>query len=368
MADDDKKNDDKPPAKRVKKTLVGVGAPSAEEIAEAQAAAGKDALDETVEKAREAAEHAKAAAEEAKTAERIAEDAAEEAEEDEKLASAAETEAAAEKAGNDAESAHKDALDAKEAAKEAEHDARVAAKAAAKGDVAAAKEAEEAAERQAERAARDAADAKAAATAAVATAKEADEARISGELTPKQPEKRPALYLAEYESPDALAHAAEKVRDAGYEKWDCHTPYPVHGLDEAMGLPPTKIGYISFAHAIIGIVSAVLMIQYMNNWDYPINVGGKPVGLGAFPSMVPIMFELGVLLTGFGTLFGMLHLAKLPRHHHPIFESDRFDAATDDKFFISVEVADPKFDLEKTRALLESTDPSYLELVEEEVE
>lgn len=178
-------------------------------------------------------------------------------------------------------------------------------------------------------------------------------------------ETRPALYLAEYESPDDLAHAAEAIRDAGYENWDCHTPYPVHGLDQAMGLPTTKIGFISFACGMVGLASAVLMIQFMNNWDYPIIIGGKPPG--AFPSMVPIMFELTVLLTGFGTLFGLLHLCRLPRHHHPIFESDRFESSTDDRFFISIEVEDPKFDLKKTRALLENTHPSHLELVEEEI-
>ena len=126
-----------------------------------------------------------------------------------------------------------------------------------------------------------------------------------------------------------------------------------------------EIGYISFICGMVGLVSAVLMIQYMNNWDYPIIIGGKPPG--AFPSMVPIMFELTVLLTGFGTLFGLFHLCRLPRHHHPIFESDRFESSTDDRFFISIEVEDPKFDLEKTRALLENTHPSHLELVEEEI-
>ncbi|MAR57357.1 MAG: hypothetical protein CMM93_09255 [Rickettsiales bacterium] len=181
----------------------------------------------------------------------------------------------------------------------------------------------------------------------------------------EEPTSRPALFLAEYETPDDLVHAAEQVRDAGYEKWDCHTPYPVHGLDQAMGLSETKIGFISFVCGMVGLVSAVLMIQYMNNWDYPIIIGGKPPG--SFPSMVPIMFELTVLLTGFGTLFGLLHLARLPMHHHPIFESDRFEAATDDRFFISIETQDPKFDLKKTRALLEKTHPSHLELVEEEI-
>ena len=184
---------------------------------------------------------------------------------------------------------------------------------------------------------------------------------------------KPALYLAEYDTPNALAGAAMKVRDAGYKNWDCHTPYPMHGLDEAMGLKPTRIGIISFIFGISGVGLAVLLIQYTNawqfnfldiGWGYPIVVGGKPPG--AFPSMVPIMFELGILLTGFATLFGLLHLIKLPRHNHPIFESDRFEAATDDKFFISIEADDQKFDLDRTKTLLESTSPTYLELVEEE--
>ena len=185
---------------------------------------------------------------------------------------------------------------------------------------------------------------------------------------------KPALYLAEYDTPNALAGAAMKVRDAGYENWDCHTPYPMHGLDEAMGLKPTRIGVVSFIFGMSGVGLAVLLMQYTNawqldflnlGWGYPIVVGGKPPG--AFPSMVPIMFELGVLLTGFATLFGLLHIIKLPRHNHPIFESDRFEAATDDKFFISIEAADKRFDVEHTRALLESTSPTHLELVEEDV-
>ena len=186
--------------------------------------------------------------------------------------------------------------------------------------------------------------------------------------------RRPALFLAEYETPDAIAKAAMRVRDAGYKKWDCHTPYALHGLDEAMGLKPTKIGYISFTFGMLGVLTATLMIQYMNNWDidflglgpgYDLVVGGKPPG--AFPSMVPIMFELGILLTGFATLFGLFGIIKLPRHNHPVFASDRFEAASDDKFFISIEAQDEKFDLDRTKALLEATEPSHLELVEQEV-
>ena len=187
--------------------------------------------------------------------------------------------------------------------------------------------------------------------------------------------KKPALYLAEYETPNAIALAAMKVRDAGYQNWDCHTPYALHGMDEAMGLKPTRIGIISFIFGMFGVGLAVFMMQYTNAFDfnllnvgagYPLVIGGKPPG--AFPSMVPIMFELGILLCGFATLFGMLRLIKLPMHNHPIFESDRFEAASDDKFFISIEAGDQKFDLERTKALLEATNPTHLELIEEEVQ
>jgi hypothetical protein len=125
---------------------------------------------------------------------------------------------------------------------------------------------------------------------------------------------------------------------------------------------------------MIGVATAVVLMQYTNAFSfdflnigagYPLIVGGKPPG--AFPSMVPIMFELGILLCGFATLFGLLGIIKLPRHNHPIFESDRFEGATDDKFFISIEADDSKFDLERTKALLESTNPTHLELIEEEV-
>ena len=186
--------------------------------------------------------------------------------------------------------------------------------------------------------------------------------------------KTPALYLAEYDTPNAIAQAAMKVRDAGYQNWDCHTPYAMHGMDEAMGLKPTRIGIISFVFGMLGVATAVFMMQYTNafsfNWlnvgsGYPLVIGGKPPG--AFPSMVPIMFELGILLCGLATLFGLLGLIKLPMYNHPIFESDRFEAASDDKYFISIEAGDQKFDLEGTKALLEATNPTYLELIEEAV-
>ncbi|MEZ4256708.1 MAG: DUF3341 domain-containing protein [Polyangiales bacterium] len=176
--------------------------------------------------------------------------------------------------------------------------------------------------------------------------------------------EKPALYLAEFATTKDVIHAAEKVRDAGYKKWDVHTPFPVHGMDKAMGLSDSKLGWIVLAMGLTGLIGGFTMMAWMNGVDYPLTVGGKP-GFTP-PSMIPIMFECTVLLSGFGAVFGMFGLNQLPRHHHPVFYSDRFAKATDDRFFISIEAADPKFDLGETKALLESLHPASLELVHDQ--
>jgi hypothetical protein len=177
--------------------------------------------------------------------------------------------------------------------------------------------------------------------------------------------KRPLLYLAQFDSADDIIGAAEKVRDAGYERWDVHTPYPVHGMDRAMGMGDSHLGWIVLASGLTGVSLAVLMMQWMNGYDYPLIIGGKPPD--AFASMVPIMFELTVLLSSFGAVLGMLGLNELPKHHHPIFNSEQFDACSNDKFFVSIEAEDKQFDVGKTKTFLESLSPTHLELVEEEV-
>lgn len=177
-------------------------------------------------------------------------------------------------------------------------------------------------------------------------------------------EKRPLLYLAEFTTPGKAMRAAEKVRDAGYRRWDVHTPFPVHGMDRAMGMSDSKLGWIVLVCGLTGCTAAYLLMWFTNGIDYPLVIGGKPPD--AFPSMVPVMFELTILLSAFGAVFGMFGLNQLPRHHHPVFYSERFHAATDDRFFISIEAADEKFDLEETRELLESLTPSHLELIQEE--
>jgi len=174
---------------------------------------------------------------------------------------------------------------------------------------------------------------------------------------------RPAVILAEFDDPNEVLHAAEKVRDAGYKKWDVHTPYPLHGMDAAMGLGDSRLGWIVFIMALTGLSTAVGLMVWANGIEYPIIIGGKPPI--SLPSMVPIAFELTILFSALGTFFGMLGLNQLPRHNHPVFESERFRAFSTDKYFISVEAADPKFDVSGTRRFLEGLHPTHVELVEE---
>jgi ActD protein len=179
--------------------------------------------------------------------------------------------------------------------------------------------------------------------------------------------RAPSVVLAEFDSAHDVLHAAEKVRDAGYARWDAHTPFPVHGMDRAMGLKDSKVGWIVIVFALTGLSGAFVMMQWMNGIDYPLVVGDKPGGApGGLPSMVPILFELTILLSAFGAVLGMFHLNRLPRHNHPVFESERFRQASDDRFFISIEADDPKFDLDKTRSLLEGAHAKHVEVIEED--
>ena len=169
--------------------------------------------------------------------------------------------------------------------------------------------------------------------------------------------------MAEYTTPADAMHAAEKVRDAGFRKWDVFTPFPVHGMDKAMGLKNSKVGWFSFIGGCTGYTTGMLMIWWMNAVDYKIVIGGKPMfsPFGAFPPS----YELTILLGAFGAIGGMMFLNKLPRLHHPLLKNKRFALATHDRYFVVIETADPKFNEVETRKLLEAAGSKRIELVEE---
>lgn len=168
--------------------------------------------------------------------------------------------------------------------------------------------------------------------------------------------------LAEFESAASVYHACEQVRDAGFRDWDAHTPFPVHGLDKAMGLKATPLPWIVLVIGLTGTATAITLQWWVHSIEYPLVISGKP--FFALPAYVPIIFELSVLFSAFAAVFGMLALNRLPMFHHPIFRSRRFERASDDRFFISIEATDPKFDVERTRQLLEEAGATHVELVE----
>jgi hypothetical protein len=174
---------------------------------------------------------------------------------------------------------------------------------------------------------------------------------------------KPYGLLAEFDSAAALLHAAAKVRDAGYRQWDVFTPFPVHGMNRAMGLKGSKVGWFAFLGGVTGYTSGMLMIWYMNAFDYAVPVGGKPM-FSPFYSFPP-SYELTILLGSFGAVLGMLFLNRLPRLYHPLFKSERFNRATHDGFFIVIEHSDRHYSDTETRKLLESSGSSHIEVVED---
>ena len=183
--------------------------------------------------------------------------------------------------------------------------------------------------------------------------------------------------MAEYDSAAAILHAAEKVRDAGFRWWDCHTPFPVHGLDKAMGIKPTILPVLVFFGGLTGTLLGAFLQWFTNGtalqiWSgipglnvqgYDFLISGKP--LSSFPTWIPVIFELTVLLSALGAVGWMLLLNGLPRLYHPVFKSARFARATDDRFFLVIESRDPKFVRSKAESFLGALEPLSIEALED---
>ncbi len=172
--------------------------------------------------------------------------------------------------------------------------------------------------------------------------------------------------LAQFANPGELMKAAKKLRDSAYIKFDCHSPFPIHGMDKAMGLPRSGLGWLIGLSALIGTSGALALQWWTSTIDYPLVISGKP--LFSFQAYVPVTFAVGILLSAFVALIGMLALNGLPRWNHPVFNSNRFEKVTDDAFFISIEAEDPRFDKEKTIEFLESIGGTDCELLQENEE
>lgn len=157
--------------------------------------------------------------------------------------------------------------------------------------------------------------------------------------------------LAEFDSATDLVDAATRVRDEGYTKTDAFSPFPLHEIDEALGIKRSILPYLCFGAGITGLLLGIGLQYFVHVIDYPIIVGGRPHF--SLPSFIPPSYELTILSAAATAVFGMLLLNGLPRPYHPVFNVPRFALATREKFFLLIEAADANFEYEKTRSFME---------------
>lgn len=175
----------------------------------------------------------------------------------------------------------------------------------------------------------------------------------------KSTETSRKYLIAGFDSPGALLHAAEKLRDSDYKDFDCHSPFPIHGMDAAMGLKRSPLGFIVFAVAFTGVCGMIALIWWVSTTAYPHVISGKP--LFSYPAFVPPIFAIGVLSGGTTALLGMLLLNRLPKPYHPLFESQSITKVTDDGFYVSLLV--PETDTENARSFLDSIGGHQIEVI-----
>jgi hypothetical protein len=177
--------------------------------------------------------------------------------------------------------------------------------------------------------------------------------------------KPPFAVVAEFSSATTLYAAAEKVRDAGFKFWDVHSPFPIHGMNKAMGLKKSPLGYIIFCGGSLGFLTAALLEFIPSSYLFPLIVHGKPVDFFTVPAFFVMMFELTVLFSAFTAFFGVFILNRLPRMHHPLFDYSPFSRVTNDAFFLVIESTDPKFSETGTIGFLEGIGGKDVSLIYE---
>ena len=168
---------------------------------------------------------------------------------------------------------------------------------------------------------------------------------------------REGIYglLAEFDTPGALAHAAERAHSEGYRKMDAYTPYPIEEISEAIGFRKNYVALVCLIGGLLGGLGGYSLEYWVSVIAYPINVGGKP--FHSWPAFIPVTFECTVLGAALSAMIGMLVMNGLPMPYHPVFNSPNFALASKEKFFLCIEAADPKFDLAKSRQFLEQLGP-----------
>lgn len=172
--------------------------------------------------------------------------------------------------------------------------------------------------------------------------------------------------VGEFPSVESLAAAGRALRQKGYTKLDAYSPFPLHGIEEALGLPRSKVPLVAGTGAAIGLATGYLLQWYLNAVEYPINVGGRPIH--SPPANIPVTFELGILLTALAIFFSLiLFFFRFPRPHHPVFEVPGFESASTHGYWMSIELpADLKGKREDARTAFAGTGALNISVVEEE--
>jgi hypothetical protein len=172
---------------------------------------------------------------------------------------------------------------------------------------------------------------------------------------------------AEFENPAALLHAAEKIRAAGYKRFEVYSPFPIHGMDDAMGLKQSPLGFMVFAIGAFGCASALFLQYWTTAVDYPLVYSGKT--FNSLPAFIPITFELTVLLSAFTAVFGMFALNRMPRFFHPMFYSENFSKkAGDDGFFAAIFMWDEKFNVKDVKKFFTEIGGKNVEVIHRPLE
>lgn len=171
--------------------------------------------------------------------------------------------------------------------------------------------------------------------------------------------ERGALYglLAEFEQPEELLTAARRAYRAGFRRIEAYTPIPMQGLNEALGRRATRLPLLTLLGGLLGAFAGYGMQYWASVLNYPVNVGGRP--LHSWPAFLPVVFELAVLGAALFSVFGMLALNGLPMPYHPVFNVPQFKLASRNRFFLCIEVLDPKFDAE-ARSFLQRLSPLHI--------